>query len=184
MSEAAAHADTDQHGHEEHLEVWPDAGITETAKPLPWWLLVLAIGFSCGLVMAYWNQFINHTMGYPKFGPGYFFLSEEAQYPGKINPVITTAGKVTFTQGKEGILMLEADGGRVGKTWEIVDGQLPPGVTIADIREGQTAAGTKTSPGTAVIGTPKVAREYTFTVRCNSGQGYADKQITIEVEEK
>ncbi len=182
MSEAA-HADTDQHHHEEHLEVWPDAGITETAKPLPWWLLVLAIGFSCGLFMAYWNQFVNHSMGYPKFGPGYDFLSEEAQYPGKINPVITTTGKSTFTRGKEGVLMLEAVGGRVGQRWELVDGNLPPGVAITLLTEQITPAGTRTSPGVALFGTPSKAGEFTFTLRCISGQGYADKQITIEVEE-
>lgn len=184
MSEAAHHAQTEQHSHDEHIEVWPDAGITETAKPLPWWLFLIACGFTLGMLNAYWNQFVEHAVEFPKFGSGYLQLNEEQQYPGKINPVITTQGELHAKVGEESALMLEAEGGRSGRTWTLVkdQGQLPPGMVIAPSKEIITEAGTATVSGTAIWGTPTKAGDYTFTVRCTSGMGYADKQITIIVE--
>jgi hypothetical protein len=184
MSESAAHAEPGHHDHEEHLEVWPDAGITETAKPLPWWLLLVAVGFTLGMLNTYWNQFIEHTVEFPKFGAGYLHLNEEQQYPGKINPVITTQSEVRFTVGKEGALMLEAKGGRGGKSWSVADGELPPGMAIVETREGTTDNGTATTSGTALLGVPSKAGDYTFTLRCKSGMGYTDRQITVTVEGK
>ncbi len=184
MSEAAIHAQTDQHSHEEHLEVWPDAGITETMKPLPWWLLLIAMGFTLGMLNAYWNQFVEHAVEYPKFGAGYLHLTEEQQYPGKINPTITTQGTVTFFTGKEGALMLEAAGGRGGKLWSVSEGELPPGITLLDTGESVSSEGAATTSGMALIGTPTKAGDYTVTLRCDSGMGYAEKQIVITVEDK
>lgn len=184
MSEAATHGNEQAHDHEEHLEVWPDAGITETAKPLPWWLFLVACGFALGMFNAYWNQFVEHAVEFPKYGHGYPYLSEEQQYPGKINPTITTQGEVTFTLGKEGALMLEASGGRGGKSWRITEGELPPGIVLRQTGETNAADGAATQSGMALTGTPTKAGEYSVTVRCDSGSGYAEKQIIINVEQK
>jgi hypothetical protein len=171
MSEATSHSDTHS-GHEEHLEIWPDAGITETAKPVMWWLIVLYIGFAGGLCLSYWHQFVDHTQGFPKFGPGWLHISEEQQYPGKIDPVITTGASVTWIVGQETELALVAEGGRVGQVWNVVEdqGALPPGVSIMDVEAG-----------VALKGTPTKAGEYRFTLRCDSGQGSAQKVIAITV---
>ncbi|KAA0217746.1 hypothetical protein EDM80_02640 [bacterium] len=169
---AAAHSDTEVHSHEEHLEIWPDAGITETAKPVAWWLLLLYIGFTAGLCMAYWNQFVEHEVGYPKFGAGWLHKSEEQQFPGKIDPVIRTQAEATWQVGQEAELVLRAEGGRGGQVWLLGDDDvLPPGTAFVESEAGVAIAGTPTKPG-----------EYRFTIFCHSGQGKGQKTITIEVK--
>jgi hypothetical protein len=164
-------AEAGQAGHHEHLEVWPDAGITETAYPVHWWLVVLYFCFAAGLSTAYYHQFVGHTLGYPKFGPGYFYKSEEQQYPGKVEPVITTAGEFNWTVGQEvKNVFLTAEGGRVGRNWHIGEGSLPPGVEISG-----------TEAGTALAGTPTKAGEFHFKLVCTSGGVSAEKSITINV---
>ena len=136
------------------------------------------------MLNTYWNQFVEHAVEFPKFGAGYLHLTEEQQYPGKINPTINTQGTVTFFTGKEGALMLEASGGRGGKIWTVSEGELPAGIELRDTGHSVSSEGAATTSGMALIGTPTKAGEYTVTVRCNSGMGYAEKQIVITVEDK
>lgn len=165
------------HGHAEHLEVWPDAGITETAKKVPVWLVVLYIGFAVGLVVPFLHQFYWHSEGYPRYGPNYPHLADSEQYPDKVTPKIEMQAQLTWQVGKEAVLLLRASGGRVGRTWEILSDDanqpsLPPGVKLDATKDGM-----------ALVGTPTQAGLYTVHLLCRSGAAETDKVIEITVED-
>ncbi len=173
---AAGHPGT-EHGHGEHLEVWPDAGITETAKKVPLWLVILYFGFAAGMTYGYSQQFIFHADNYPKYGPNYYALEDNAQYPDAINPIIDLPRTQTWHVGEESMMLLRATGGRVGRVWSAVDvdGQspLPPGVEMK-----------QTKNGFALVGTPTQAGEYSVELICRSGSGEARHVLEINVEDR
>ncbi|MCC6573399.1 MAG: hypothetical protein IT462_06365 [Planctomycetes bacterium] len=183
MSEAHAtahgHAGETAHGHGEHLEVWPDAGITEYAhgEPVHLWLIVVYIVLGTGMVVAYLHQFFWHSEGYPKYGPNYAQMTDNDQYPDKINPKIDMPRELIWRVGEESTLLLKATGGRVGRVWSVIQDDpnkpgMPPGVEMK-----------QTKLGFALVGTPTEAGEFVVHLMCKSGSGWAEHTLLLTVEE-
>ncbi|MDR3001991.1 MAG: Ig domain-containing protein [Fibromonadaceae bacterium] len=60
--------------------------------------------------------------------------------------------------------------------WSIVEGSLPPGLSIT-----KSNYDSYYQQQTSIYGTPTTAGTYTFTVRAETGDNYHEKQFTIEI---
>ncbi|MCA8940024.1 MAG: hypothetical protein KDB07_09455 [Planctomycetes bacterium] len=75
---------SDDHSHDDHgqhLEVWPDAGITETNFMPPAWIWAAWIISAVSFTIAVSNQFWKQTEETPNFGPGWHAVESAENYP-------------------------------------------------------------------------------------------------------
>jgi len=114
--------------------------------------------------------------------PANDYPSNTLPYAYDENPYVWMVGKIdgnlnTSSDAPQASpFAFQAAGGNPGYTWEIADGQLPPGLTLAEGGhiEGMVSDG---AHGTS-------QKDYTFTVKATDAQGStATKQFTITVKE-